>query len=90
MRAIDRAARAFKRRETDARWRPFAGVSDALENGYLRSVMFVVTRPKGGGSKEVETVEEYRFSVKHGDRGEVALDEVQHVGPGGGVSVGLS
>ncbi|CEF97898.1 DNA-binding HORMA [Ostreococcus tauri] len=65
-------------------------VSDALEKGYLRSVMFVVTRPKGGGSTEVETVEEYRFSVKHGDRGEVALDEVQHVGPGGGVSVGLS
>ena len=51
------------------------GVADALERGYLRSVSFALTRAVvKDGVKDAtmrETVEEYKFNVRYGSRGEV-------------------
>ena len=48
------------------------GVADALSLGYLRSLSFVLTN-KGN------TVEEYRFNVRYGSRGEVSVDAPQRI-----------
>ena len=48
------------------------GVADALSLGYLRSLSFVLTN-KGN------TVEEYRFNVRYGARGEVSVDAPQRI-----------
>jgi hypothetical protein len=72
------------------------GVADALERGYLRSVSFALTRAVvKDGVKDAtmrETVEEYKFNVRYGSRGEVTLDDARYIGGGdrGDVSVGLS
>lgn len=68
------------------------GVSEALERGYVRSVTFSLTRVSDGSekTKKVETVEEYRFNVRYGERGEVELEDMQHIGPRGEASAGLS
>jgi hypothetical protein len=72
------------------------GVADALERGYLRSVSFALTRAVvKDGVKDAtmrETVEEYKFNVRYGSRGEVTLDDARYIGgeDRGDVSVGLS
>lgn len=79
------------------------GVTDALERGYLRSVAFALTRSRasrGGHGEErtngdarddSETVEEYKFNVRYGSRGEVTLDDVRRETIGQpDVSVGLT
>lgn len=68
------------------------GVTDALARGYVRSVAFALMRSRasGGGNGDLgdgrtrtgvrddaETVEEYKFNVRYGSRGEVTLDDVR-------------
>jgi len=70
-------ARARERRRSERLTRSERGkigVSDAIERGYLRSVSFVIARD---GKDEV--VEEYKFNVKYGARGEIALDGVEQI-----------
>jgi len=68
------------------------GVSEALERGYVRSVTFSLTRVAegSGNAKKIETVEEYVFNVRYGERGEVELEDVRRIGPLGEASAGLS
>ena len=82
-------------------------MTDALARGYVRSVAFALMRSRasGGGNGDLgdgrtrtgvrddaETVEEYKFNVRYGSRGEVTLDDVRReaMGRPGPFSVGLT
>ena len=61
------------------------GVSDAIDRGYLRSVSFIIATEDAH-----EVVEEYKFNIKYGARGEIAIEGVEHTQKGGGASAATS
>lgn len=63
----------------------YTGVSDAIERGYLRSVSFIIAADDSRA-----TVEEYKFNIKYGARGEIAIEGVEHTQTGGGASAATS